>query len=110
MADRKELADKLSEIKKEFEGFPEEQTISEVIDELSTNGSRVTIPSPGESVRVTDILLMAKTLGAFCRGRGCSECVFNGGLCCPSLSWLDDIDIEMLKNMRVKKQRFMEGE
>lgn len=110
MADRKELADKLSEIKKEFEGFPEEQTISEVIDELSTNGSRVTIPSPEEPVRVTDILLMARTIAAYCRGRSCSECVFNEGLCCPSLSWLEDIDIERLKKHEGEEVTFYREE
>lgn len=97
MTDRKELADRLSEIKKEFEGFPEEQTISEVIDELSTNDSHVTIPSPEVSVRVTDILLMARTLGAYCYGRPCSECVFNEDIGCAISGRWRDIDIKMLK-------------
>ena len=97
MSKREELVTKLGELKKEFEGFPEEQTISEVIDELSTKDSHLTLPSPdGETVLVTDLLLMAKTLGAFCHGRVCDGCVFNDHVCCPSLSWVHDIDAEML--------------
>lgn len=109
MADRKELVNKLREIKKEFKGFPEEQTISEVMDELSTNDSRVTIPSLDEPVRTTDILLMARTLAAYCRGRSCSECVFNEGLCCPSSSWFDDIDIDRLKKHEGEEVTFYRG-
>ena len=98
MSKREELADKLREIKKEFEGFPEEQTINEVIDELSTKDSCMTLPSPGETVRVTDILLMARTLSAYCCGRPCEECVFNNLSCSIGSSWSLDIDAEMLKN------------
>ena len=97
MADKKELVTKLGELKKEFEGFHEEQLLTDVIDELSTNGSRVTIPSPGETVRVTDLLLMAKTLGAYCHDRLCSNCVFNGDLgCVIGDRWFQAIDAEML--------------
>ena len=99
MDKREELIAKLGELRREFEGFPEEQKVfDDAVQELTTNDARVTIPSPEEPVRVTDILLMARTLGAFCHHRPCSECVFNERLCCPSLSWLDEIDIEMLKD------------
>lgn len=96
MSKRDELISRLTAIQKEFEGFPEEQTIKDTIDELSTNGARVPIPSPETSVQVTDILLMARTLSAYCRGRHCSECVFETGLVCPASSWLEDIDAELL--------------
>ena len=97
MTNRDELVNKLTVMRKEFEGFPEEQTLSEVIDELSTNDVRVTIPSPGGLVRVTDLLLMAKTLSGYCHGRLCSECVFNGDLgCAISSRWSQYIDAELL--------------
>ena len=97
MSKREELVTKLGELKKEFEGFPEEQTINEVIDELSTKDSRLTVPSPdGETILVTDLFLMAKTLGAYCHGRPCDGCAFNNGLLCPHLSWVTDIDAKML--------------
>lgn len=106
--DRKELVDKLREIQKEFEGFPEEQTISQVIDELSS-GSLLSMVFPEEAVRVTDILLMARTLGAYCHSRACDSCVFYN-LDCPHRSWLHNIDTEMLKKHDGEIVTFFPGE
>ena len=100
MGKREELITKLGELRREFEGFPEEQKVfDDTISELSTKDARVTLPfSPEEPVPMltTDLLLMARTLSAYCRGRPCDGCVFNHDLCCPSSSWLRDIDAQML--------------
>lgn len=96
MDKREELIAKLGELRREFEGFPEEQKVfDDAVSELSTNG-KLAIPSPDEPVRVTDLLLMAKTLGAYCNNRPCDKCIFNTDLCCPSMSWSADIDAERL--------------
>lgn len=110
MSKREELIAKLGELRREFEGFPEEQKVfDDAVSELSTNDARVTIPSLDEPVRTTDILLMARTLAAYCRGRSCSECVFNEGLGCPSSSWLEDIDIDRLKKHEGEEVTFYRG-
>lgn len=112
MNKREELVDKLSEIKKEFVGFPEEQTINEAIDELSTNDSRVNLPSLEEPVRVTDLLLMARTLGAFCNNRPCTGCVFNDEDlgCSIGFTWRRKIDVELLKKHVGEKVTFIRDE
>lgn len=96
MDKREELIAKLGELRREFEGFPEEQKVfDDAVSELSTNG-KLAIPSPDEPVQVTDILLMARTLGAYCKDRPCEKCIFNNDLCCPSMSWSLDIDANRL--------------
>lgn len=90
MSNREDLVRKLTEIQKEFRGFPEEQTLKDAIDTLNQKSDLF-----GNTVLVTDILRMAKQLGRYCRGRDCDECVFRY-LNCPASDWSRDINANLL--------------
>ena len=89
MSNRDELISKLTEIQKEFKGFPEEQTLKDTIDELKLS----CIDS--KTVQVTDILRMARQLGRYCHGRDCDDCVFHP-VPCPPASLRYEITDEMI--------------
>ena len=110
MADRKELVTKLGELCKEFEGFPEEQLITDVIAELSTGGTQCSIPPIDQQVSNADLLRMARHLGKYCTGRFCENCfLFNENVTCFRSNWADDITDDLISKVERKELESGEG-
>ena len=112
MADRKELVTKLGELCKEFEGFPEEQLITDVIAELSTGDTQCSIPPIDQQVSNADLLRMARHLGKYCQGRYCSDCFIEHEadyLSCFKATWADDITDDLISKVERKELESGEG-
>ena len=113
MADREELAAKLGELKKEFDGFPEEQLLTEVIDELSTGSTQCSIPPIDQQVSLADLLRMARHLGKYCSGRNCPSCFIANEaayLSCFRASWAEDITDDLIRKIEREESEKEESE
>lgn len=102
MDKREELIAKLGELRREFEGFPEEQKVfDDAVQEL-TKSSGV-VPPIDQHVSNADLLRMARHLGKYCNGRVCGNCFLdsledsNGdSLSCFCQSWSRSITDDLI--------------
>lgn len=78
--DRDVLLEHLRNLKKEFEGFPEEHVFRYLIDYFQHTSYNMGTFSGSELLR------MARILGGVCREHTCSKCPFNGTQC-PTRDW-----------------------
>lgn len=105
MDKREELIAKLGELRREFEGFPEEQKVfDDAVQELTN--PPCSIPPIDQQASNADLLRMARHLGKYCHGRVCDNCFLNGlrdsnghSLCCFSQSWSHMITDDLISKV-----------
>lgn len=105
MDKREELIAKLGELRREFEGFPEEQKVfDDVVQEL-TNSPCSILPIDQQASNA-DLLRMARHLGKYCNGSACDNCFLHSlhdsdgnSLSCFCQSWSRSITDDLIREV-----------